>query len=57
MSKFEMIKYIRREVREYERIMKDYGRKYGKKSNEYRMAEERYTTIWVLANDLGVKGI
>lgn len=57
MSKIEIIDYIRREVEEYERIMNDYRRKYGRKSDEYKLAEERYTTIWVLANDLGVKGI
>lgn len=57
MSKIEILDYIRKEVEDYERIKNDYRRKYGRKSNEYKMAEERYTTIWVLANDLGVKGI
>jgi len=57
MSKREILEYIRKELKDYERIKDDYKKKYGKKSEEYRLAEERYTTIWVLADDLGVEGV
>lgn len=57
MSKYEMLDFIRSEVKDYEKIMNTYAKRYGTKSTEYKLAEERYITIWVLANDLGVKGI